>query len=461
MVKWSAQMTPPAEPSPTSLVREVLNSKADQALAAMEARAFHSWRMALDRSKVLPSTTDVTGAPSLNLFVQSSSGAHVTDIDGTRLLDLCMGFGAQMLGHAHPTVRNAIVERASRGWQRGLPSMDQTELAMLIQSAGPANDRVALCDSSNSAASLAMRVARAATGKTLVGLLSGSVHNAQTSSPANTQIGGGLSQADDRGTTILPYGHTAIFDLIRRRRNDLAAIIVEPARGCEAGAAHTEWLHQLSATCRDSGVILILDEVLTGFRVAYGGTQEMFGLVPDLVIYGNVIGGGLSLGAIAGRTDILEILSQSTTNKSTHPGDASASNPLSVSAGTATLRHLWENRATVYPALNKTSDKWAKDFNALTAAERLPVEIKNIGSMYRFVFHKNQISGRKENTNTQLTPGAAFNVLMLSRGVLTHASHRGFISLAHTKQDLDDALVAAIDSVRDLRDDGYFSQHRH
>lgn len=460
-------MTPPAEPSPTSLVREVINSKADQALATLEARACHSWRMALDRSKILPSTTDVIGAPSLSLFVQSSSGVHVTDIDGTRLLDLCMGFGAQMLGHAHTTVQDAIVERASRGWQHGLPSTDQTELALLIQSAGPANERVALCDSSNSAASLAMRVARTATGKNLIGLLSGSAHSAQSNDPANILVnanrryGTGLPQADDRGTAIFPYGHTAIFDLIRRRSNDLAAIIVEPARGCEAGTAHTEWLHQLSVTCREAGVLLILDEVLTGFRLAYGGAQEMFGLVPDLVIYGNIIGCGLSLGAIAGRADILGTLSQSTTNKSAFPGEAPVSNPLSVSAGTATLRHLWENRATIYPALNKTCDRWADDFNALTAAERMPVELKNIGSMFRITFHKDQLSGHKASTNSQLPAEAAFNILTLNRGVLFHASHRGFISLAHTKQDLEEALTAVMESLRDLRDDEAFSQPRH
>lgn len=271
------------------------------------------------------------------------------------------------------------------------------------------------------------------------------------------RAGPNVFSAEDYRTIAFPYGHTGTFDLIRRRKHELAAIIVDPARKGEASAAHVEWLHQLYKTCSESDVLLILDETITGFRVKYEGMQELFGLLPDLVTYGGVIGGGLSLGAVAGRADIIKSLHSPSADISGSLGNTHVGNTLSIAAGVATLGYLRNNRATLYPELNAQSEEWVKNFNAFVAREHMPVEMKNIGSMFRIFFRGNAAVNRKTAIDTPLTTTLAFNILTLNRCVMMHASHRGFLSLSHTQQDLKLALDVFKKSLCDMRDDGFFT----
>src|SRR2546430_2127678 len=136
MGKWSSSMSFTAGLSPTGGIREILSNRSDRALSALEARTWPSWKKALDRAKALPETADLAGTPPLHLYIRAGSGARVTDIDGSSFIDLCLGHGAQILGHAHPVVQNAIIEQAARGWNLSLPGQDQLEFAGLIQAAG-------------------------------------------------------------------------------------------------------------------------------------------------------------------------------------------------------------------------------------------------------------------------------------------------------------------------------------
>jgi glutamate-1-semialdehyde 2,1-aminomutase len=430
-----------AEYSPTSLIREALSSRSDRALSALESRTYHSWLMALDRAKVLPETAVELRASSPRLFIRAGAGARVTDVDGTSFIDLDMGDGAQILGHAHPAVQQAIVAQAERGWLFGLPGDGQLELARLIQAAGAANERVALCNTVNEAAAYAIHAARTFAGKTLIATFTGS--------PAGDAYG-----LVDETAAALPYGHPAAFDQILRRRHDLAAVIVEPVRGADPNLDRTTWLHNLVVTCRELGILMIFDEALSGFRLAYGGVQEMLGLMPDLVIYGNAVGGGLPLAAVAGRADVMAAPAGA------YPGGAFSGSPLSVTAGTATLGYLLANRATLYPALNTAGRHLADTFNDFAAAEQFPVQMRVAGSLFRIHF------GRNDKTAERIMPPAypaaaeAFNLLVLSRGVLLQPSLRGFLSSAHTGADLELVRLALTESLRDVRDDGLFSHLR-
>lgn len=174
----------------------------------------------------------------------------------------------------------------------------------------------------------------------------------------------------------------------------------------------------------------------TGFRLAYGGAQEIFGLIPDLVVYGKAIGGGLPLGAVAGRSDVMAV---------SH--NDQVVNPLSVTAGTATLDYLFANRATLYPALNDAARGLAEHFNAFAVSEGLPVEMRSAGSMFHINF-----------TAAETVAANAFNVLALSRGVLLLPCHKGYLSTAHTGADLDIVRDALTHSLRDLRDDGLLTR---
>jgi glutamate-1-semialdehyde aminotransferase len=424
------RMTHSVEFSPTGMIRGALSSRYDQALSALESRTAHSWMMALDRAKVLPDSTVRQTSSSVRLFVRGGAGAHVTDVDGTSFIDLSLGNGTQILGHAHPIVQQAIVTQCARGWQFDLPADGQLELARLIQTAGAANERVALTSTGVEAVDYAVRAARAFTGKAGIAVFTGSAQR-------RNDI--------DEVTAILPYGHPAAIDQIRRRRQELAAVMIEPVRAGDPNLDRAAWLHSVMEACRAAGVLLILDERQTGFRLAYGGAQEIFGLMPDLVVYGRAIGGGLPLGAIAGRTEVMAAPSDNAT--SPLGSQPSGVNPLSVTAGIATLGYLHDNRAALYPALNSAGRVLAEHINAFARDEGIPVEMRCAGSIFRL-----SLAGAVQAESI-------FNVLMLSRGVLTLPGQRGFLSTAHTAADMERVRESITGSLKDLRDDGVFSQN--
>ena len=436
-----------ADFSATSLIRQTLNSRSDRALSALSARTAHSWMMALDRAKVLPEAGMAPAMAGVSIFIKAGAGAHVTDMDGASFVDLCLGEGSQILGHAHPIVQQAIVLQSGRGWQFDLPADGQLDLARLIQTAGVSNERVALFSSSDMALRFSLHAARAFTGKTGAAIFTGSHFRKVTRA--------------DEAVSILPYGHQAALDQIRHRQHEIGAVLVEPVRSSAPNLDHTVWLHTLGEVCRETGTLLILDERQTGFRLAYGGAQEILGLVPDMVVYGNAAGGGMPMGAIAGRTPVMAAIQETIQQEVLAPARLVSPNPLSVTAGIATLSHLLASRVTLYPVLNEAGRGLANRVNTFTAAENLPVRMICAGSMFRLVFGSGLGSRFKEKASAygQSYQAAqnALNVLLLNRSVLMLAAQRGFLSTAHTPGDIDYVFTALADSLRDVRDDGLFA----
>lgn len=462
--------------SPTSVIRNALNNRADLALSALEARTCHSWKMSLDRGSALTRAEDFAGHSSFHLYIREGIGAFVVDLDGNCFVDLSMGFGAQLLGHAVPVIQEALMAQASRGWHAGLVTERQLELAHHIQAASAANERVAFCNSGSDATAYAMRAARAFTGRDLIGVFAGSNHGHHDygiageeppraghgiAEAAGSLFGrpwtrrahrhAGVPQAVADSTVNLTYGHAAVFDQIRRRRRDLAAVIVEPVRALAPSTDHGPWLRELANVCGETGVLLILDERLTGFRLSYGGAQERFSVMPDLAVYGEVIGGGLPLGAVAGRADILSHMAGREM-----PGRAgtegASGNILSIAAGTAALNHLAARRGTLYPALDEKGRLLADAFNTFAVTHALPVRMKLAGSIFRIQFT------RADGLSAGGYPAAeaAFYTLALSKGVLVHASRLGFLSGAHTTGDIAQVVTAFHEALSDVASDGLF-----
>ncbi len=462
--------------SPTAVIRDALNNRADLALSALEARTCHSWKMDLDRADVLPRSEDLSGHPSFHLYLREGSGAYAIDLDGNCYIDLSMGLGSQILGHSVASVQEAVAQQAARGWHFGLAGEPQLNLARLIQSASPANERVVFCNSGGEATAYAMRAARAFTGRDLVGVFAGSSHGAHDYGVAGeeprrrlpalmesaalftrswnrrTQRHPGVPQAVADTTVNLAYGHTSAFDNIRRRRRDLAAVIVEPVRAAQPGLDHAAWLRELVNVCGEEGVLLILDERLSGFRLAYGGAQERLGAIADLVAYGEIVGGGLPLGAVAGRADVIGLLADAEERAAAERG--AAGNMLAIAAGAATLTHLAARRATLYPSLEEKSRLLAESFNGFCAAHVLPVRMRCAGSIFRIHF-KHPLG---DTTASGMYPAAeaAFYALLLSRGILMHPSRLGFLSAAHTTGDIAQIVTACRDALLDVNSDRLF-----
>ena len=418
-------MTYTAGFSPTGLIREALSKKSDRALSALETRTGHSWKMAVDRSRILLEPKDLPAA--LNLFIRTASGARITDLDGNAFIDLSMGHGAQILGHNHPLARDAVLAQAERGWDFGLPGADHVELARLIQAASPANERVFLCNSSEDALRAATLSAQSFTG--IAGIASDSDSDLGGD---RSPLGGLLSRTDP-----------AAADVLREHRGRLAAIVLEPVRAANPTLAHADWLRDVMAAARDAGILVIFDETHSGFRLAFGGAQELLGVIPDLTVYGRAVGGGLPLGAVAGRADVMA--ARGPAGSGAFPG-----NPISTAAGVATLRELLAQRAQLYPKLNEAGRKLADDFNAVCDAEHLPVAMHAVGSMFCIVFDP-AMAGAE----------TAFYLFALSRSVFISASKIGFLSAAHRGADLDYVASALAESLRDVRDDGLFTAAPH
>ncbi len=456
--------------SATELTRDALASRAEAARTDLAARTYHSWKMALDRAEAISDVAGAAGAPGLDLFLSGGQGGMVTDLDGNAMVDLCMGHGAQLLGHGHPVIAQALNRQIGAGWQLGLPTEAQLALAHLIRAAVPSNERVAFTANGSDATLLAMRAARAITGRDGIAVFTGSFHGAHdygmvsgAPDPADLQslsrkihLSAGVPRAVDHVMTVLPYGHPRAFDIIRRQRNDLAAVIVEAVRGSEPHLDAGPWLKELSAACRLAGVLLILDEVTTGFRLAYGGAQELFGLTPDLVAYGKAIGGGLPLGAIAGRSDYMGVFGSDPGQRTIFAASTFAGNPLSIAAGVATLTYAHGNRASLYPALDAVAARLQEGFASLAEEAAVPACLLRAGSLMRV--RLGTPNGRSSAYVAAVRRAEdTFATHVLNAGVLMQAGLRGFVGAAHDDTHIARALKAFAIALREVKADGLFT----
>lgn len=449
---------------PTEMIRESLNSRFDIALSDLEARTCHSWKMALDRSKVVAAPSGFAHRPQIT--VRSSHGCRVRDIDGNAFIDLTMGFGANLLGHAPEIVENALLDQIKNGWNYGLHAEAHVELAELIRSAVPTNERVHLCTTGNEATSLAMRAARAYTGKDVIGVFDGSYHGTHdyaliTADPVDTtsktHIGLGIPDRLDDLIEPLPYGSPDAFERIRNLNDVLAAVIVEPVRASSPHSDGGTWLRELEQVCASCGVLLIVDEVLTGFRLAYGGGSEYFKLRPDLTTYGGAMAGGLPMGAVAGRVEVMQVFSPGTLRPSVFSGNALAGNPLSMAAAIATLSHLHISRATFYDTLDGRAISLATRLNTFWTLSNAPIHIQQCGSVLRLVFRPRPNGATSNFAPVSAQGQEAFYIHLLNRGVSLHETGCIYLSAAHTDDDINAIVDAATYATQQIVADGFLS----
>lgn len=452
---------------PTAMIRESLSSRYDTALSALEARTCHSWKMTLDRSKVVTTAPSLGGSLTPQVIIQSAQGCRITDIDDNEYIDLSMGFGSNILGHSPSIVQQAIVDQVQKGWNFGLTSDSQLKLADLIKQAGSANERVLFCASGSEATAIAIRAARAHTRKDMIGLFDGAYHGVHdtvliTSDPSQpgskAHIGLGIPDALDCTVAPLQYGSRDAFQHIRDMKDELAAVIVEPVQSSFPVQANGTWLKELESTCRDCGVLIILDEVMTGFRLAFGGGQSMLGLSPDLVTYGKAMAGGLPAGAVAGRADIMGVFKPANHSPAVFAGSAFAGNPLSVAASLTTLTYLSKQQSHFYDSLENTSRDLERRMNTYWAESNTPLYLTRCGSILKLLMRQGSMANRHHLDGGLGDVEDAFFVHLLDRGVALHASRSIYISAAHTPQDIDLIVEAMIGATAECATDGLFKR---
>ncbi len=382
----------------------------------------------------------VGGTPYL---VERAEGPYVFDVEGTRYIDLVQSYGAVILGHAHPTVTAALAAAAVNGTSYGAPTPGELLLAEEISRRVPSCERVRLMNSGTEATSTAVRLARGFTGRDRIVIFHGNFHGATDallaaggSGVATLGLPGtaGVPASAVANTMVVPYNEVPDLD------EQVAAVFVEPvAANMGVVAPSPGFLDGLRAECDRVGALLVFDEVITGFRLGTGGAQEQFGVRPDLTTFGKVIGGGLPIGAVGGRRDIMETLSP--LGKVFHAGTL-AGNPLATAAGRAVLGELTPE---VYATLRGRAARLAEVLTAACAAAELPASFPVLGTLVGMYFGTGPVPWNFDLAKTtDERMYAAFFHAMLAEGVaLAPGAYEAlFVGLGHT-DDVIDAIGAA------------------
>ena len=374
-------------------------------------------------------------------FIEQGQGSRIFDADNLQYIDCVGSWGPMILGHGHRYVVEAVKRAATRGFSFGAPTIAEVELAEMIIAAIPSIEMVRLVNSGTEATMSALRLARAATGRKKVMKFDGGYHGHVDSLLVKDGSGGATFNVPDsagvpedvtRLTVSVPYND---LDAVRKVLDaDTAAIIVEPVAGNMGCVPPADgFLQGLRRLCDDNGSLLILDEVMTGFRVAYGGAQALYGVRPDITTLGKIIGGGMPIGAYGGSRKLMEMVSPL---GPVYQAGTLSGNPVAVAAGKATLGVL--KNSSIYQDLEERSAEF--EYGVRRAAEKhgVPVAFNRVGSMWTLFFTEGPVIDFASADKSNREAFGKFFHLMLSEGVYLPPSQMeaAFFSAAHAKKDI-------------------------
>ncbi|MEK9932335.1 MAG: glutamate-1-semialdehyde 2,1-aminomutase [Methylophilaceae bacterium] len=390
----------------------------------------------------------VGGTP---IFFKKARGSRLWDENDKEYIDYINSWGPMILGHAHPEVIQAVQSVAEDSLSFGAPTARELEMAETIVNLVPSIEQVRLVSSGTEATMSAIRVARGFTGRDTIVKFEGCYHGhadallVKAGSGALTfgqPSSAGVPEDFAKHTLTLPYNDTdALIELFKKMGSNIACVIIEPVVGnMNLIIPHEEFLKTLRSLCSEHGSILIFDEVMTGFRVALGGAQELFGILPDMTTLGKVIGGGLPVGAFGGRKDIMQKLAPI---GPVYQAGTLSGNPVAVAAGLETLRliqkeNFYEDLAKMTHALVKGLEDASKAFNHAFSA-------RNVGGMFGLYFSEKAPDSFDEVMASDREKFKQFFHHMLDEGIYfgPSAFEAGFVSAAHTQEDIQATLNAA------------------
>lgn len=389
----------------------------------------------------------VGGTP---VFIDRGTGSRVVDENGRSYLDFVCSWGPLILGHASERIQRKLIEAVSCGTTFGAPTVKEVELAELVAERIPSVDKLRLVSSGTEATMSAVRLARGFTGKTKILKFDGCYHGHVDSLLVKAGSGvASLALPETRGipkvfateTLVAPFNDTGrVSSMIEDHHRDLAGVIVEPVCG-NMGVIPPEpgFLEALREITARHGIVLIFDEVITGFRLAPGGAQERYGVVPDLTCLGKVLGGGLPVGGFGGRRDIMDLLAP---EGPVYQAGTLSGNPLAVTAGLETLKALGEGN--VYAELEVKGNKLADGLKAVLDEARLPGTVNHLGSMLTVFFGPTTVSDAEEARGSDRERFARFFHAMLEQGIYFPPSQfeTVFLSTAHTDADIETMVEA-------------------
>ncbi|MFP9228617.1 glutamate-1-semialdehyde 2,1-aminomutase [Pectobacterium cacticida] len=392
------------------------------------------------------------GVGGVPLFIERADGAYLYDVDGKAYIDYVGSWGPMVLGHNHPAIRNAVIAAAERGLSFGAPTEMEVEMARLVTSLVPSMDMVRMVNSGTEATMSAIRLARGYTGRDKIIKFEGCYHGhadcllVKAGSGALT-----LGQPNSPGVPADFARHTltciyndlsSVRTVFERYPNEIAAIIVEPVAGnMNCVPPLPDFLPGLRTLCDEFGALFIIDEVMTGFRVALAGAQSYYGVVPDLTCLGKIIGGGMPVGAFGGKRAVMQALAP--TGPVYQAGTLSG-NPIAMAAGFACLTEVAQ--PGVHEKLTALTQQLAEGLLAAATAENIPLVVNQAGGMFGLFFtDAESVTCYQDVMQCDVERFKRFFHLMLEEGVYLAPSafEAGFMSLAHTPQDIERTVEAA------------------
>lgn len=394
------------------------------------------------------------------LYAESAKGARLRDVDGNTYIDYLLAYGPLILGHAHDGLTDAISASMRKGYTYGLQHEGEIELANLLAEVLPCADKVALSGSGTEAVMLALRLARAHTRKSKVVRFHGHYHG-WSDSIFTSFSGAGLStSASDAETSAVPPGtkgqsENSLDDIIllpwndpatlestlRTRASEIAAVISEPVM-CNSGCLQPKpgYLELIRRLTKELGIVFILDEVITGFRLSLGGAHERFGLKPDLVTIGKAMGGGIAISAVAGTTELMKYIDTSVVS---HLGTLNG-NGVATTAALTTIRELAKNEGASYKRMEELVVTLSTGIRGLLSKHGIPGVVNQLGPVFHIMFiNEPEVTDFDTFNKRDAGKYARFAELMLSEGVLLRPNGLWYISTAHSLSDIEETLLAA------------------
>ena len=394
-------------------------------------------------------------------FTRYAKGSKLFDVDGNEYIDYCLAYGPLILGHSYPEVVEAIREQLDIGTIYGTPTELEVQLAELICHNVPSIEMVRLVNTGTEATMSAIRATRGYTSKKKIVKFEGCYHGAHDYVLVKAGSGASTFGAPDslgipdevtRNTIVLPFNDIEALEAVISNDDDIASVIIEPVIGNAGVILPREgFLHKVHELTRRYGVLLIFDEVITGFRLAFGGAQEYYGVIPDMTTLGKIMGGGFPIGAYGGRREIMEMIAP---QGQVYQAGTFSGNPVSVKAGLATLRFIQKRGASFYKELDAKRGEICGAIRDIMSDCDLGYQVNEIASMFQVFFSNEPVydytSAKKSNKKVFMI----FHRELLKRGVFIPPSQfeTCFISVAHSREDIENTVEAMKDTLKIVKD---------
>lgn len=411
--------------------------------------------------KVIPSgvNSPVRFYEPYPFFAASSKGSKIVTADHINCIDYCMGYGSLLLGHAHAEIMESVKSQIDNGSLFCVPTEKEVQLAELISKVVPCAEMTRLVNTGLEATMHAIRIARAFTKKNKVIKFEGCYHGAYDyvlvtsgSDGAGVPTSEGAFEEVSSQTLVVPYNDSSELEQIVKKNEDIACVIIEPVpANMGLVTPNKQFLNEIRKITRQLDIILIFDEVVTGFRLALGGASEFFGIKPDLATFAKAMGNGFPIAAISGKKEIME---QFAPGGKVYQASTYAGNPISVSASIATIEMLMDAKNELYPRIAKTCDRIVDGIKNELERLNLHFTINTIGSMYQLFFTSGKVDNAKNAKKSSLVLFKRLYDELLKRGIFIPPSQfeTCFVSNAHSEDDADKTVESYNDALRRVKE---------